>query len=231
MLLLPDVGRTWWSWRHVLSTLGAAGVPVAALDPRGVGASDKTPRGYSLPDVAADLAAVLVALGRDRALLVGHGWGGISALALAASAPALVAGLALVAAPTPTSLQGYRRLVLAGGLGARTLTPDRLHRWTGVDLEPDAPCRTSLQEWPGPQRALAPLRAVARHPDSLRRLPLGTPAPTTVVHAARDLLLPRRASSAPDVTTLEAGHQLPEERPQDLTQILLAAWERAGRTT
>uniref|UniRef100_UPI001E5FFA8B alpha/beta fold hydrolase n=1 Tax=Desertihabitans aurantiacus TaxID=2282477 RepID=UPI001E5FFA8B len=58
LLVLPDIGRTWWSWRRVLPLLAGSGHRVAALDPRGVGATDKTPHGYRPDDRLEDVLAV-----------------------------------------------------------------------------------------------------------------------------------------------------------------------------
>ncbi|WP_090589749.1 alpha/beta fold hydrolase [Auraticoccus monumenti] len=220
VLLLPDVGRTWWSWRHLLPTLSPDRT-VVALDPRGVGASDRTPGGYTLPEVVADLAAVVHHLGAGPAVVVGHGWGGVAALALASRHPALVAGLGLVAAPVPGAWQGYRRLLAASLLGARALTPARLGRWTALQAVDGSPCAEALSHWPGPQRALAPVRRAARRPRLLREL--GTDVATLHVRGSSDPLLPRPRRGLRDVVVLPAGHQLPEERPGDLA-VTLRGW-------
>lgn len=58
----------------------------------------KSPRAesFEIPAVAAVVEAALTAHGVDRFVLVGHSWGGAVALALAARAPARVAGLLLL---------------------------------------------------------------------------------------------------------------------------------------
>nr|WP_269449882.1 alpha/beta fold hydrolase [Auraticoccus cholistanensis] len=217
---MPDAGRTWWSWRHLIPLLGA-GRAVLALDPRGTGASDRTPSGYRLPDTVDDLHALLDALAVPRVVLVGHGWGGISATALAAAHPERVRALALVAAPAPPALQGYRRLLAGALAGTRVLTPQRLHAWAGADLPASSPCVQALREWPGPQRALAPLRSAALHPATLRALRTGPRAvPTLHVRAAADPLLPRPRLGAPAPVVLPGGHQLPEDSPTALAATL-----------
>ncbi|MDP3966801.1 MAG: alpha/beta hydrolase [Nocardioides sp.] len=110
VLLLHGFPQFWWSWRHQLPALAAAGYRVAALDMRGYGGSDKTPDGYDPTTLAADVAGVVKALGAPDAVLVGHGWGGYVAWATAALRPAQVSALATVAAPHPTLMfRGLRR--------------------------------------------------------------------------------------------------------------------------
>jgi pimeloyl-ACP methyl ester carboxylesterase len=72
------------------------------------------------------LCGLLDALGVDRAIVVGHSWGGTLALTLALDCPQRVAGLVLVAPPTHPGIWPMKRLnaVLAGPVGwlfARTL--------------------------------------------------------------------------------------------------------------
>jgi pimeloyl-ACP methyl ester carboxylesterase len=50
---------------------------VVALDLRGFGWSEATPRGYRKDELAGDVVGVLDVLGIDRVNLVGHDWGGI----------------------------------------------------------------------------------------------------------------------------------------------------------
>ncbi|PZA19436.1 alpha/beta fold hydrolase, partial [Modestobacter versicolor] len=45
VLLLHGFPQFWWTWRHQLTGLAAAGLRVVAPDLRGYGASDKPPRG------------------------------------------------------------------------------------------------------------------------------------------------------------------------------------------
>lgn len=63
-------------WAGVAEALAGEGHPVAAVDLRGHGHSDKPDHGYTVPEVAGDLVAVLEHLGWDRAVLAGQSWGG-----------------------------------------------------------------------------------------------------------------------------------------------------------
>ncbi len=76
VLLVHGWPQHWWSWRAVMPLL-AADFRVMALDLRGFGWSEPTPRGYRKDELADDVAGVLDALEIDRVNLVGHDWGGI----------------------------------------------------------------------------------------------------------------------------------------------------------
>ena len=87
VILLHGFGEFWWAWRHQIPALDAAGLSVAAMDLRGYGASDKTPRGYDPHTTAYDVAGVIRSLGFSRAVVVGHDWGGLAAWSTLAYAP------------------------------------------------------------------------------------------------------------------------------------------------
>jgi pimeloyl-ACP methyl ester carboxylesterase len=104
VLLLHGFPEFWWSWRHQLAALGAAGHHVLAPDLRGYCGSDRPPRGYDLWTLAGDVAGLVRVLGGRRATIVGAGWGGAIAWAVAALHPRAVARL-VVAAPHPLALR------------------------------------------------------------------------------------------------------------------------------
>jgi pimeloyl-ACP methyl ester carboxylesterase len=100
---------------------------VILIDRPGFGFSARKKAGETTPtEQAVVLEKLLGKLGVDRAIMVGHSWGGTLALTLALDFPARVAGLVLIAAPTHPGLWGMAKLnaVLAtpiGWLFARTL--------------------------------------------------------------------------------------------------------------
>ncbi len=104
VLLLHGFPEFWWAWRDQLPALAAAGFRAVAMDLRGYGGSDKTPRGYDPITLAQDVSGVVKALGRRSAVLVGHGWGGYVAWATAALHPREVSALCAVSAPHPTAM-------------------------------------------------------------------------------------------------------------------------------
>jgi pimeloyl-ACP methyl ester carboxylesterase len=111
VLLLHGFPECWASWRYQLPALAAAGFRAVAPDLRGYGQSDK-PRGvaaYRGELLANDVAELVVALGRDRAHLVGHDWGGQIAWLVAMWHPGRVRKLAILNVPHPQRmLQGLK---------------------------------------------------------------------------------------------------------------------------
>lgn len=95
-LVLDNLSSFYYTLAGPVATAGARSV---LYDLRGHGKSEQTPRGYTTRDGAADLCAVLDALGlTEPAYLVGNSFGGLIAARTAISAPARVAGLALIEA-------------------------------------------------------------------------------------------------------------------------------------
>ncbi len=78
VVLLHGWPQHWWCWRKVIPPLAGAGYRVIAPDLRGHGWSDAPAGGYGKEQFAADLIALLDALGLDRVKLVGHDWGGMT---------------------------------------------------------------------------------------------------------------------------------------------------------
>jgi pimeloyl-ACP methyl ester carboxylesterase len=77
VLLVHGFPESWYSWRHQLPTLAAAGYRAVALDVRGYGRSSRpaAPEAYRMRELVADNAAVVRALGAETAVVVGHDWG------------------------------------------------------------------------------------------------------------------------------------------------------------
>jgi pimeloyl-ACP methyl ester carboxylesterase len=185
VLLLHGFPEFWWSWRHQLVGLAGAGYRVVAPDLRGYGASDKPPRGYDVPTLAADLAGLVRALGESDAVFVGHDWGGHLAWSVAVLHPNIVTKLAVLSIAHPLRFEeallhdnaqrqasSYiarfqvpwspeRWLVADGAANVGAL----LHRWGGPgfpDSETESLCREAMQVMYVPNRALEYYRWSAR---------------------------------------------------------------------
>src|SRR3984893_3901110 len=67
-----------FSWRHQIKALAAAGIRVIAPDQRGYGATDRPEpvEAYDIEQLTGDLVGLLDRLGIDKAIFVGHDWGG-----------------------------------------------------------------------------------------------------------------------------------------------------------
>ena len=85
VLFLHGFPLFWWSWRHQLNSFAEAGYRAVAMDLRGYGTSDHTPRGYDLPSLAEDVSSLIAALGEADATIVAHDWGGFVGWTLAAT--------------------------------------------------------------------------------------------------------------------------------------------------
>ena len=95
VILLHGLSDSWFSFSPVLAGL-AATHRVIAVDQRGHGRSGRPESGYAPAEMAADVVALMDALGIERAALVGHSMGSFVAQHAAARAPGRVTRLVLV---------------------------------------------------------------------------------------------------------------------------------------
>jgi pimeloyl-ACP methyl ester carboxylesterase len=111
ILLLHGFPEFWYGWRHQIGPLADAGFRVLAPDQRGYGASEKPGpiSAYALDTLASDVAGLIEAIGRPRATVVGHDWGGVVAWWLAIRRPAPLERLAVLNAPHPIVFRRYLR--------------------------------------------------------------------------------------------------------------------------
>lgn len=112
VVFLHGFPEFWWSWRHQLRAFADAGFWAVAPDMRGYGGSDK-PRAvsaYEVERIAADVAGLLAALGREKAFIVGHDWGAVIAWTFAQIHPSMTERLAILNVPHPLQMvRGLRR--------------------------------------------------------------------------------------------------------------------------
>jgi pimeloyl-ACP methyl ester carboxylesterase len=101
VLLLHGFPQFWWAWHQQLVDLADAGYRAVAVDLRGYGASDKPPRGYDSPTLAADMAALVTSLGETDAMVVGSDVGGTLAWTMAAGHPRVVRSAVILGAAHP----------------------------------------------------------------------------------------------------------------------------------
>jgi pimeloyl-ACP methyl ester carboxylesterase len=77
VVLCHGFPESWYSWRHQLTALAAAGFHAVAPDMRGYGQSDR-PQAidqYTLLHLVGDMVGLLDALGVEQAVIAGHDWG------------------------------------------------------------------------------------------------------------------------------------------------------------
>ncbi|MGD0066806.1 MAG: alpha/beta hydrolase [Streptosporangiaceae bacterium] len=211
---------------------------------------------------AANARAVLADLdsrGIERAVLVGHSYGGGVALWAAALAPHRVEAVVLLASVGPGCVNGWDRLLAAPGAGplcalaAWRLTPwlararlARIARRRGRPLRPDE--HVNWQVWGhagGGQRPLwrtflTEQRALLRELGELERAVTWVQARVLLMADPRDTLVPvgtarRLARSLPDARLQlvhDTGHHLPRRAPDavaDAIAAFLAATEEPAR--
>ena len=90
----------WYSWRDQMAAL-SPDYYVVAIDQRGYNLSDK-PKGvenYDMRLLVGDVIAVIKHLGREKAIIVGHDWGGAVSWTLATYQPQFVEKLIILNLP------------------------------------------------------------------------------------------------------------------------------------
>ena len=113
VVLLHGFPEFWYSWRHQIPALAAAGFRVVAPDMRGYNLSDK-PRSvsaYRTEILSRDVARLLDACGVQQASVVGHDWGAAVAWGFAMAYPERLQRLAILNVPHPiTFMRSLRTL-------------------------------------------------------------------------------------------------------------------------
>lgn len=77
VLLCHGFPESWYSWRHQLESLAAAGFHAVAPDMRGYGGTDQPAEieQYTLLHLVGDMVGLVDALGGGPAVIAGHDWG------------------------------------------------------------------------------------------------------------------------------------------------------------
>ena len=135
ILLLHGWPQHWYMWRRVIAGL-RSDARLLAPDLRGFGWSEAPGQGYDGETFAADQVALLDALGVERAFVIGHDWGGWTALLLGLLHPSRVERMLVCNSPHPwarvapslaleTWRSWYTWVIAMPGLGRRSLE----HGW------------------------------------------------------------------------------------------------------
>lgn len=197
-------------------------------DTRGHGGTETPRAGFAVADLAADLAALLEALGIRRAHVVGLSLGGMTGQVLAATRPDLVDRLILVATsaymPSLEMWRGRATLVRKEGLGA--IAASVIERWftpAGRTSPGAATTRRLLESEVDPEGYALCCEAIGAM--DLRGQIGAIKAPTLVISGAEDPATPpamgREIQSlvpgARFVAIPDAAHLIAVERPGSLT--------------
>jgi pimeloyl-ACP methyl ester carboxylesterase len=118
VLLVHGWPESWYSWRHQVTGLAAAGYRVIAPDMRGYGDTDSPvpAEEYRVDKLAADLVGLLDAVGEQTAVLVGHDWGSMVAWTTAVLHPDRFTGVIGMSVPYggllgKPPLEGWREMM------------------------------------------------------------------------------------------------------------------------
>jgi pimeloyl-ACP methyl ester carboxylesterase len=253
-VLLHGFPECWYSWRHQIAPLVGAGYRVVVPDQRGYNLSDK-PTGtgcYRIDRLTADVHELVRAFGRERAVVVGHDWGGVVAWRLAMDYPAVVEKLIVMNAPHPVafarelSTSWSQRLkswymvffqlpwlpetllTLSPMATARLFfrrTAVRAQAFSDADLEVMA---AALAQ-PGAMRTMIHwYRAAFRHPSSRRTQVIETP--TLLIWGEDDVALGKPLTYGlekwvPDLSIHyipRCGHWVQNEAPDEVNERMVA---------
>ncbi|HLI87588.1 MAG TPA: alpha/beta hydrolase [Ktedonobacteraceae bacterium] len=114
VVLLHGFPEFWYSWRYQIPFLAGHGYMVVAPDLRGYNETDKPSKGYNVSTLLRDIVGLIKGLERDKAIIVGHDWGGALAWAFAARYPQMTERLIVLNAPHPAAfareLRTWRQL-------------------------------------------------------------------------------------------------------------------------
>lgn len=105
VVLLHGFPEFWYSWRYQIPVLAEHGYRVVAPDLRGYNDSDKPRRGYDVPTLLRDIKGLIKGLGYEKAIIVGHDWGGALAWSFPMRYPELTERLIVLNAPHPWAFQ------------------------------------------------------------------------------------------------------------------------------
>jgi pimeloyl-ACP methyl ester carboxylesterase len=78
VVMVHGFPESWYSWRHQMAPIAAAGFTACAIDVRGYGGSGKphAVEAYTLEAISTDIAGLIAALSPDApAVVIGHDWG------------------------------------------------------------------------------------------------------------------------------------------------------------
>jgi len=245
VLLVHGFPDTAHSWDGVRPALADAGYRAVAVHSRGYAPSSIPGDGaYGSETLGRDLLELVVALGEQKAILVGHDWGASAAYSAAALDPSRVRKLVTVGIPHPASVRPSLRMLWTVRHFVRLQLPDAeamvrrddfahvdelVRRWSPAWRVPPGETdavKAAFRE-PGSLRAALGYYRALRHglsPSLRRRIEVSTVAfagehdvvdPSAYERARRRFLGPY------EVVRMPGGHFMHREHPEHFTRELL----------
>jgi pimeloyl-ACP methyl ester carboxylesterase len=119
--------ESWYSWRHQLPVVAAAGFRAVAMSMRGYGRSDAPQDigAYSIMHLIGDVVGVVRALGEHQAVVVGHDWGAPVAWYSALTRPDVFRAVAALSVPFTPAVGGLPEGLTVNGLMRMNAGPER----------------------------------------------------------------------------------------------------------
>jgi pimeloyl-ACP methyl ester carboxylesterase len=233
----------WFTWRGQISAL-AKHFQVVAIDQRGYNKSDQ-PEGvdnYTMDKLAGDVRAVIKHFDQDKAVVVGHDWGGAVAWTFAMFQPRMTERLVILNTPHFNGLRrelannpqqqknsAYARRFQAPDAAA-ALTAEGLAGWVTDDLARPkyvaAFKRSSFEAMLNYYKANYPREPYTEQSGNLPKVQ----CPVLMIHGLDDKALLATglnntwewvANELTIVTIPDAGHFVQHDRPQIVTNTIL----------
>ncbi|QBD79705.1 alpha/beta hydrolase [Ktedonosporobacter rubrisoli] len=111
VIFLHGFPEFWYSWRYQLPVLAEHGYTAVAPDLRGYNETDKPAGGYDLATLCRDIAGLISGLQSQKAIIIGHDWGGVLAWSLTIHHPELAERLIVLNAPHPAAMSRELRTI------------------------------------------------------------------------------------------------------------------------
>lgn len=247
VLLLHGFPDTAKAWDEILAPVASAGFRAVAPYLRGYSPTQAPIGDASTDELGADVIGLIDAFEADKAIVVGHDWGGAAAYAAAALAPDRVSRLVTVALPHPAGFKPkiadlwrarhfltFRRKSAPGKFIAKDFKGLReiYRRWspnwdvTDADLADIKRCLSNPESL---NAVFGYYRSLQRTPSDLMRRKISIP--TTAIAGRSDGAVPLRAfeeatarfTGEYEVLELPGGHFPHRENTEEFTQMLLTA--------
>ena len=252
MIFLHGFPEFWYAWSEQIPYFSGEGFRVLAPDQRGYNLSDRPKgiRSYNEEELARDVLGLMDATGREKAVIVGHDWGGAVAWWLAKCYPERVEQLVIINSPHWMAFQEDLRTNLAQllrsqymgffqlpripewlcSLGNWAFTAQALRRTSLPRTFSRADLKEYRRAWSQPGAFTAMLnwyRAVLRYPPLRPENPYIT-VPTLIIWGQRDAFLGSELARASQnmctnsrlVMIRNATHWVHKEKPEQVNRLI-----------